>query len=303
MPAASKFTTITALLIISLFLFLYNSFGLRGLAATSGLGGRPSAAVPKKLWYKLGPKGLSDNSREWTNSCIQNNKDYVANFMTDESADAYVRERYGALRPDLVEIYLGISVPILKADMFRYLVLYAEGGVYCDLDVSCDAPIDQWIPQQYKDDASVVVGWEFDVGWGDRFVRQFTTWTIMAKPGSPHIWAVVEDILRGLRETMRAKDVPVEKLTREIVGDIVDATGPRRFTRSTLKSVGETFNTTVDGITELWEPKLIGDVLILPGYAFAASANKYGEGVAVPSPLVTHHYAGTWKNEHGGEMS
>jgi mannosyltransferase OCH1-like enzyme len=194
-------------------------------------------------------------------------------------------------------------VPILKADMLRYLLLFVEGGIYCDLDVSCQAPINQWIPQQYRDDASVVVGWEFDVGWGSHFIRQFATWTIMAKPGPPHVWMVIEDILHGLREAMREKDVPIERLTLEMVGDVVDATGPRRFTRSILKSVEETFNTTVQDIQELLEPKLVGDLLILPGYAFAASANKYGDGVAVPSPLVTHHYAGSWKNKHGGEMS
>jgi alpha 1,6-mannosyltransferase len=36
-------------------------------------------------------------------------------------------------------------------------------------------------------------------------------------------------------------------------------------------------------------------------YSFAASANTYDE---VQGPvLLTHHYAGTWKNEYGGEQT
>lgn len=125
----------------------------------------------------------------------------------------------------------------------------------------------------------------------------------MAKPGSPHIWMVIEDILHGLRHTMKERDVPVEELTMQMVGDVVDATGPRRFTRSILKSVEDGFNVTLGDIQEIREPKLVGDVLVLPGWAFAASMNSYEEGVVVPPPLVVHHFAGSWKNKYGGEMS
>ena len=194
------------------------------------------------------------------------------------------------------------AVPIWKADILRYLLLFAEGGIYFDLDVSCEMPISEWVPSQYEDDAGVVVGWEFDVGWGDNIIREFATWAIMAKPGSPHMWMVVEDIMQSFRDKMREKNVPIEGLTLEMGGDVVDATGPRRFTRSILRSMGEAFNTTVQDIQNLLEPKLVGDVLVLPGYAFAASTNTYDESVEVPPPLVKHHYAGTWKNEKGGEI-
>lgn len=49
------------------------------------------------------------------------------------------------------------------------------------------------------------------------------------------------------------------------------------------------------------EPAMLEDVLILPGYSFAWSMNTYEETVVVGLPLVKHHYAGSWKNEHGGE--
>lgn len=194
-------------------------------------------------------------------------------------------------------------MPILKADILRYLLLFIEGGVYNDLDVSCERPISEWIPPQYQDDAAVVIGWEFDVGWGDNFIREFATWSILSRPGSPHMWMVVQDIQQSLQDLMRDKGVSIEQVTLDMVGDVVDATGPRRFTRSILKSIEGAFNTTLHDIQELLEPILVGDVLVLPGYAFAASANTYDEGMEVPPPLVLHHYAGSWKNEKGGETA
>ena len=54
-------------------------------------------------------------------------------------------------------------------------------------------------------------------------------------------------------------------------------------------------------ISNLYEPKLIGDVLILPGFSFAASINHYKEEEG--PALLTHQCAGSWRNEHGGEQA
>jgi alpha 1,6-mannosyltransferase len=82
--------------------------------------------------------------------------------MTDESGDGWVKKAF-AWRPDIVETYLGLTVPIFKADILRYLLLFDQGGISSDLDVTCKGvPMDDWIPEQYKETADLVVGWEFD---------------------------------------------------------------------------------------------------------------------------------------------
>ncbi|KAK3367789.1 hypothetical protein B0H63DRAFT_423905 [Podospora didyma] len=308
--ASRSIAFVSALLaILFFFVVLYRSWGagrnLSSFGGRLGLGKpEPPTTIPKKLWYKLGPKGLSDEARAWTDTCIRNNTDYRVEFMTEEAADVYVQAAFGMRHPKLVEVYLGLSIPILKADLLRYLLLFAEGGVYNDLDVTCDAPIDDWIPAQYKDSTAVVVGWEFDVGWGDNFIREFATWTIMAKPGSPHIWQVIEDTVEFFEKKVKENNVPLGKLTLDMTGDVVDATGPRRFTNGLFKSMEKIYGAraSIEHVMELMEPKLLGDVLVLPGFSFAAGSNTYDEGVVLPPPLVTHHYAGTWKNKNGGEQ-
>ncbi|KAH8841312.1 hypothetical protein MCOR27_001375 [Pyricularia oryzae] len=319
----SKFSLASAFFLAS-FLFLFIHTYRYGSPEKAGLGGllsrpfggeakapRPQGTkdkddngIPKKLWFKLGPKGLDDNTRAWSDSCIKANPTYKVSFMNDATADKWVEENFGKTHPDLVELYQALTVPIFKADILRYLFLFVEGGVYLDLDVSCDRPIEEWIPAQHKGKVSVVAGWEFDVGWGDNFVRQFATWTIMAKPNLPHIWNVVHDIEKTMRDKVREKnlDSPAN-LTMALLGDVVDVTGPRRFTRSVLDNLERSGDKPADmtPYEKLLEPKLLGDLLIMPGWAFAASSNTYDESFPKPPPMVTHHYAGSWKNDKGGE--
>lgn len=94
------------------------------------------------------------------------------------------------------------------------------------------------------------------------------------------------------------------ELTPAMVGDIVDFTGPRRFTRSLLQSLANTLRHNIerDSIENILEPVLLDNVLILPGNAFANATNHFEELGEPSGPvLVTHHYAGSWKNAYGGE--
>lgn len=258
--------------------------------------------------YKLGAKGLSYDARDWTNTCISQNPDYRVEFLTDESADEFVREKY-TFRPDIVETYLALTVPILKADLLRYLLLYAEGGIWFDLDVSCEGiPIEEWIPEEFQDDVSLVVGWEFDAGYDFIFDRQFTTWTVMAQKGVPHLMAVVDDIVQSMAEVAKANNATISQLKMGMVGDVVDFTGPQRFAKSVTKSLEPSLNESGgwdgwDDYYELLEPRLAGDVLILPGYSLSVGVNTYEGEVQdrVGPSLVVHHYAGSWKNDYGGE--
>jgi alpha 1,6-mannosyltransferase len=307
-PLTRKSLSVTVLIVLVLFVLFYrgtwqhqNPKGIP-IPITILPSKPPATTVPEKIWYKLGPKGLSDESRDWINTCLQKSPTYEHEFLTDDSADAYVKKTF-ASRQDIVQTYLTLTIPILKADLLRYLLLYAEGGIYSDLDVSCeDTPIQEWIPAKYKESVDLVVGWEFDIAgsW-----REFATWTILAKPGSRHLLRVIDDIMSSLDEKATENNVSIPALTMDTIGDVIWLTGPRAFTRSVLRSL-EVRNydamVSVPDSPPTFEPWLIKDVLILPAWSFSLSLNRY-EPEHNPGPaLVTHHFAGTWKNAYGGEQ-
>ncbi|OQE41897.1 hypothetical protein PENCOP_c004G01164 [Penicillium coprophilum] len=309
-PTFTKFSTTSILILSCLFFALYFYPGRLATPenhsthdpSTEGFQ-MASPRIPEKIWYKVGPKGLSERSHEWLDDCLRKNPAHTAQIMTDLTGDEYVQTNY-AHRPDIVATYLALAVPILKADFLRYLLLFAEGGIWSDLDVSCgDVPIREWIPETMRAKARLVVGWEFDVGWGEGFIRQFESWMIMAAPGSPHLLMVINDIMDGIRQKTEKYGVPVSGLTLDMTGNVIDFTGPRRFTRGVLKSLELARDEDIDiaSISNLLEPILVEDVVILPGYSFAALANSYGNETTGPA-LVQHHYAGSWRNQNGGEM-
>ncbi|KAL1882841.1 hypothetical protein Daus18300_000479 [Diaporthe australafricana] len=290
------------------------------IPAGYGLGELPPAAeeegdvqvladegIPKRIWYKLGPKGKSQEIEDWTQSCIKQNPTYRYEFFSDPSADYWVEQTFSSTRPDIVEIYLSLTIPILKADLLRYLLLYVEGGVWSDLDVSCEGiPIDEWIPEEHRNKTSLLVGWEFDAGWTWEYTHEFASWTILSKKGSPHMLMVIDDIVDSIHQSTAEANVGIAELTMEIVGDIVDYTGPRRMTRSILKSLERTLGRPIgrEMIENIRDPVRVLDVTILPGYAFANLTNKFDAADGpVGATLVSHHYAGTWKNENGGELA
>lgn len=162
-------------------------------------------------------------------------------------------------------------------------------------------PIRDWIPEEYENNASLVVGWEFQTV-DEQHMREFTTWMIMSKPGLRHMSMVINDTLEALHEKAKEHQVPISDLTMDMVGDIVWLTGPMAMSKSIIKSLGiEKDNINYGTTAYVFEPQLFDDVLILPGYSFSASIQHYKDFEHPGPALVTHHYAGSWKNSNGVE--
>jgi mannosyltransferase OCH1-like enzyme len=62
----------------------------------------------------------------------------IHRLWTDRDADAYLDENFGR---NVVDAYRACAVPAMKADLFRYCVLFREGGIYADADVACIADL------------------------------------------------------------------------------------------------------------------------------------------------------------------
>ncbi|GKZ25093.1 hypothetical protein AbraIFM66951_001593 [Aspergillus brasiliensis] len=249
-------------------------------------------SIPHKLWQKTGPKGLTPQSQSWISTWTTLNPQLRHEILTETSSLAYVETNFGETWPELSTLYTSLSVPILRADLLRLLILYTDGGIWSDLDVSCEIPISQWpIPPS----ANVVVGIEFD-GW------QFASWTVLSTPGNGHIYHAIEYVVDKLEGLARENNVTVGGLTMEMIPDVVDVTGPQAITLALLETISETVGRRVskeeiEGIGE--GGVLLGDVLVLPQASFAALQGGMPKGQG--EYLVSHHYAGSWKNEVGGE--
>jgi mannosyltransferase OCH1-like enzyme len=81
------------------------------------------------------PSIFKDNVLSFYNS----NPNWTYYFWSDVSA----RDLIASRQPELLSTFDNYSRVIMKADAFRYVLLYEFGGVYVDLDIKCLRPLDR----------------------------------------------------------------------------------------------------------------------------------------------------------------
>ena len=282
------------------------------------------AAVPdhlpsflSKLWRSAATDhDFSDDEKRWTRTWTDLNPYLRTELLTDQSGEAFIRSRYGRTRPDIVAVFTGLRIPILRADLLRYLVLLAEGGIWSDLDAECTLEIAKWNITEPKqvgakgeltqgggggDDSSIdmIVGLEFDMDWRGvgQIASQFTNWVIAARPSSHHLQFVVDSVIGRLRQIAEDNKVDISGITLDMLSNVVDVTGPKMMTVSILKSLSVMMGHTVDDrhFHGIKSPQLIGDLLVLQGNAFASAQNGYPHDQG--DQYIAHHYNGAWKKE------
>ena len=124
---------------------------------------------------------------------ITQNPDFT--YWLHEDADC--RKLVQLNFPYLLHYYDSLLTPVERSDIWRYLVLHVHGGVYADIDVSCQRPVNAWDASFAKPPFSsnpqpprLWVGMESYYDSYDRaaetkhyFPLQMTQWTIAAVPG------------------------------------------------------------------------------------------------------------------------
>lgn len=75
-------------------------------------------------------------------------------LWTDASSREFIAKEY----PWFLNTFDGYTYPIQRANAVRYFILYHYGGVYMDLDIGCQRPIDPLLT------FPVILPWTIPVG-------------------------------------------------------------------------------------------------------------------------------------------
>lgn len=221
------------------------------------------------------------------------NQGHQHKLLTDDLISGYVREQFHAKNPDIEETFLQVKDFVLQLDLIKYMVLWAEGGVYSDLDVACVHPVREWIPQRFIGQAGIVLGVQVKQkagdGWNDEEKFQLADWTIMSKPNQPFLWFLYQRFTENIKKLVADQVVSGQDSRPYNVSDV---TGRKALTQAFLAYATSVTATkiTADNFTEVGEPTLFGEILVLPVQSFASSHRNRRE-------LVHHYEAGSWKSE------
>ncbi|KFH45893.1 Initiation-specific alpha-1,6-mannosyltransferase-like protein [Hapsidospora chrysogenum ATCC 11550] len=272
---------------------------------------------PAYIWqtWKYTPSDprftFQDQEASWT----AQHPGFVHEVITDDVAVDLLRLLYASI-PEVLEAYRALPMPVLKADFFRYLILYARGGIYSDIDTYAIQSALNWMPAQVpRETVGLIIGIEADPDrpdWADWYSRriQFCQWTIQSKPGHP----VLRDIItRITNETLDLKRSG--KLASFLDRNVVDLTGPAVWTDTIMDYFNDDRFFDLDNspgpvdyrnFTGMETSKRVGDVVVLPITSFSPGVGQMGaKEPDDPMAFVHHQFEGTWKPEserHIGEQ-
>ncbi|KAK4243160.1 alpha-1,6-mannosyltransferase HOC1 [Corynascus novoguineensis] len=250
-----------------------------------------SRSFPTKIWqcWKDDSEDPTQRTVGFPHQWRIVNPDWRYERFTDSNIDSYVRERFDGT---IVEVFTSLKDHILRADFLRYLILLKEGG-----------PVSKWIPEQYKQSVNLVIGIENDhhkqpIWPGSRFSVQLCQYTVLAKPGHLAVKVLVDQVVSNLQHLINT-EAPGTRITFE---DVMSTTGPFVFTKVLMD-----YFTNVTGVEHtgneldrLEEPRLIGDVLVLPKDSFGWLPQEHTRPKGNPTILVEHLFIGSWRAEHPG---
>lgn len=226
----------------------------------------------------------------------------------DKAALAFVKKHSSS---EIYEVYDTLNDVVARADLFRYIVLKHEGGVYADVDTTTLCPVSAWIPAEFSQKKiNFVVGVEVDEptvtdaseleqwGWASNF--QFVQWVMMAKPDHPIIDGVISEVVKRVKALAAKREQSVRTLHMSSL-DVIRTTGPGPFTDAVLKYLSLDNPSTLRRLTK---PVLVKDVLVMPVTSFAPNQRhsrsksvKYVENI--PEVLVMHGFSATrsWSDD------
>jgi inositol phosphorylceramide mannosyltransferase catalytic subunit len=135
------------------------------------------------------------------------NKDWEYRFYNDSEMDRAIGDCYGN---DILKIYNKINreYGAARADLFRYLIIYAEGGVYLDIKSSATRPLDQAI---LPSDRFILSRWHHQEGrtqdrWGMHQELssvegggEYQQWHVIGASGHPFLKSVIQKVINNIQ--------------------------------------------------------------------------------------------------------
>jgi hypothetical protein len=162
------------------------------------------------------------------------NSDWEYRFWTDKDILDFIYDRYGY---QILHSFLRINprYGAARADLFRYLCVYSEGGVYLDIKSGCQKPLNDIL---HPTDQFLLSQWGNDPNASGLFGRhpelqhipggEYQQWHVISTPGHPFLEQVITDVLHNIETYHEALDGVGRMAT-------LRATGPIAYTLAISK--------------------------------------------------------------------
>ena len=103
--------------------------------------------IPKIIWqtYEVPFDELPEYAKECIKTWKDSNPEWQYRYMDAKERDKFVLENFDS---DWYDIFINLRHGVLKADIWRHMVMFKYGGVYADVDTLCKGPISLWLKNE-----------------------------------------------------------------------------------------------------------------------------------------------------------
>jgi len=162
------------------------------------------STIPKVIYQVYTNPTLTPVLEENIRSIKAMNPGWEHRLFGEADIENFIRSAYGDA---VLEYYYRIKPEYLVAriDVFKYLLMYKQGGVYLDIKSTTERPLDEALR---ADDVFLLSRWPMGEsqyqGWGKHWKlkriggHEFQQWHIIAAPGHPFLRAVAEAIFDNI---------------------------------------------------------------------------------------------------------
>lgn len=201
--------------------------------------------------------GLQKLLRTWSSQ----DDEFSYTLFDDDFFQGFIKRNFKDI-PQLIEGFNRLPITILQTDLMRYLVLFAYGGVYSDIDTSLITPLSNWTSynNNYMDENQIglTIGIESDRDdkeWVIYMPRrlQFCQWTLQSKKGHPFfrelIYRIIDlslnhyDPITKIVTTKDGKKYDLNDGSGTKYAGIMEWTGPGMFTDTVFDYINEVYKT------------------------------------------------------------
>lgn len=274
----------------------------------------PSVKFPAYIWqawkYGLNDDRFEGKYRNGETQWTGKNPGFVHELFNDDTAHTIIKYLYHQI-PEIEETYKMLPEVILKMDFFRYLILFAKGGVYADIDTYPLQSIPNWIPDNVSpDELGMIFSIETDSkspNWKDEVHRrlQFGQFIIQSKPGHPILREIISKIVESTKRRLQSGDEDAFKLEgtpQKKSLKISKWTGAGVWTDTVFQYLNDYIQSSLfqqitwKDFIDLENPKLVSDILVLPIKSFASDADNDRDGqISDPLAFAKHYASNIWK--------
>lgn len=135
----------------------------------------------KSLEFINSDKRLVNATNSW-----KRNKKFTYNFYDDKQCSNFMEAHYSEIKP----LYDKLPLNVMKADLWRYCIIYKYGGIYADCDTILNTNILIFVKHQNK---QLVVAPEN--------ATYFCQWVFSAPPNSPVLKSIIDLSIQRIRDT------------------------------------------------------------------------------------------------------